>query len=54
MSDARDAARQPDPNQLFIADSSAHSGPGRPEVALLKLLTLLGRGVRAVVARLCR
>jgi hypothetical protein len=23
MSDARDAARQPDPNQLFIADSSA-------------------------------
>jgi hypothetical protein len=27
MSDARDAARQPDPNQLFIADSSAHGGP---------------------------
>lgn len=54
MSDARDAARQPDSNQLFIADSSAHGGPGRPEVVLLKLLTLLGRGVRALVARQSR
>jgi hypothetical protein len=54
MSDARDAARQPDPNQLFIADSSAHGGPGRPEMALMKLLTVLGRGVRALVARLRR
>jgi hypothetical protein len=54
MSDARDAARQPDPNQLFIADSSAHGGPGRPEAALIKLLTVLGHGVRALVARLRR
>jgi hypothetical protein len=54
MSDARDAARQSDPNQLFIADSSAHGGPGRPEVVLMKLLTVLGHGVRALVARLRR
>jgi hypothetical protein len=54
MSDATDAARQPDPNQLFIADSSAHGGPGRPEAALIKLLTVLGHGVRALVARLRR
>jgi hypothetical protein len=54
MSDARDAARQPDPNQLFIADSSAQGGPGRSEVTLMKLLAVLGRGVRALVARLRR
>ena len=54
MSDARDAARQPDPNQLFIADSSAHRGPGRPEVVLMKLRTVLGHSVRALVARLRR
>jgi hypothetical protein len=54
MSDARDAARQPDPNQPYIADSSAYGGPGRSEVAIMKLLTVLGRGLRALAARLRR
>ena len=54
MSDAERAAKQPDPNQMFIADSSAYGGPGRPEVVLMKLLGLLGRGTRAAVRRLRR
>ncbi|HEV8651434.1 MAG TPA: hypothetical protein VG276_19060 [Actinomycetes bacterium] len=54
MIDAERAARQPDPNQPFIADSSAHGSPGKPEDLLMRLLILLGRGLRALARRIRR
>jgi hypothetical protein len=51
MTRPEDAARQEDPNLMYLAHSAAYGSPGQGEGVLLNLFRLIGRGIRALVRR---